>query len=766
MKGKSMRIQKYRLVWMLISSFNFLMAESNPYTGQIEGRVVDAETQSPLIGANVSLENTVHGAATDMDGRFVIQRVPVGSYNVRIGYIGYQPVVRADVIVKSHRTTVVNARLAPQAVETEAVTVTAGFFQSPEERPVSAIQFSNEEIRRAPGSAGDVSRILMSLPSVAKVNDQSNGLIVRGGNPIENTFFIDNIEIPNINHFPDQASSGGPIGLVQVDFIEDVRFFSGGFSPVYGDRLSSVMDISFREGNRKSFDAQLDLNFAGFGGLAEGPLGSRGSWMAAVRRSYLDLVVKTLDVGSTVAPRYGDVQGKIALTLSPKHQLTILGIFGDDHNAPDRETGIENDMIHYGSQDIYERTAGANWRAVWNKRGYSNTSLSVTSQRFHEDWYETNTGLYAIRNHADEIVCKFRNVNHFRWASSLAVEFGMEAKALRSTYDNWAAATTNATGDSIPEWSLDRSVSATKAAGFVNGILNPLPKLTATLGLRADYFSRNEEVAIAPRATLSFQLNPVTRIIGSAGLFSQTLPLLILSRHPENGSLRNPQSVHLILGMEHLLSPDTRLTLEVYQKIYSRFPADPDQPALFVLDDRYYTSGGRLEDSGSAWSRGVELMLQKKLAKDFYGLITAAFFRSRYQGPDGIWRDRNYDNRFILGVEGGYKPNRNWEFSLRWIFAGGVPYTPLDTGASTLYHRMVLDASRINETRLPDYHSLNIRFDRRFHFSRSNLIFYLSVWNGYNRKNVAMVFWNDEEQKEDVIYQWLLLPIFGLEYEF
>lgn len=761
-----MRVRFILKMGMILSSFNPLIAQPAVYTGRIDGRVADAETQAPLAGANVSVPNTSMGAASDEDGRFIIFNVPVGNYSVRFDYIGYEPVIKTDVIVRSQRTTNVNAELQMQAVETEAVTVTAGYFPPDEDEPVSAIRFSSEEIRRAPGSAGDVSRILMSLPSTAMVNDQSNGLIVRGGNPMENTFFIDNIEIPNINHFPDQATSSGPIGLVQVDFIEDVQFFSGGFPVVYGDRLSSVMDITFREGNRNAYDAQLDLNFAGFGGAAEGPLGGKGSWMAAVRRSYLDLLVETVDVGTSVAPRYGDVQGKIALNLSPKHKLTFLGLFGDDHNAPDRETGLENDMIHYGSQNIAERTAGVNWRALWNKRGYSNTSLSMTQQKFDEAWYETSTGLYASRNHSDERAVKFRNVNHFRPAPSAAFDFGAEGKWLHSDFDNQAAATTNALGDSVPEWRLNQTRTAVQAAGFVNTILNPLRKLTVTMGVRGDYFSENREGTLSPRASLSWQVNPLTRITGSAGLFTQALPLLLLSRRAENSRLRNPQSLHLILGVEHLLSPDTRLTVEVYQKTYSRFPVDPDQPALFILDDRHTASGGRLEDTGKALSRGVEILIQKKLARDFYGLASAAFFRSRYRGADRVWRNRRYDNRVILSVEGGYKPDRNWEFSLRWIYAGGAPYTPLDTEASARLHRMVLDGSRIHAERFPAYHSMNVRFDRRFHFSGSNLIFYVSVWNVYNRKNTAMVFWNDAEQKEDVIYQWLMLPIFGLEYEF
>ena len=149
----------------------------------------------------------------------------------------------------------------------------------------------------------------------------------------------------------------------------------------------------------------------------------------------------------------------------------------------------------------------------------------------------------------------------------------------------------------------------------------------------------------------------------------------------------------------------------------------------------------------------------------FRGEVRALYNASRYQAADGLWRNRRYDNRFTASVEGGYKPNRNWEFSLRWLYAGGSPYTPLDIGESRRLHRDVYDEDRINQARYPDYHSMNLRFDKRFYFHSSSLVFYLSVWNVYNRKNLAMYFWNDAEQKQDEIYQWLILPIFGFEYE-
>ncbi len=735
--------------------------------GTIKGKLVDGSTQTPLVAANVIIDGTVLGAATDMEANFVILNVPVGNYVLKFSYIGYETMKKTDIIVRSNRITYVNAELKMSPLEMNPVVVTGGYFSETDDQPTSSVNFSYEEIRRAPGSGGDVSRILMSLPSIAKVNDQSNNLIVRGGNPIENTFFIDNIEIPNINHFPNQGSSGGPIGIINVDFIQDVNFYTGGFSAMYGDKLSSIMDISFREGNRSDFDAQLDLNFAGFGGVAEGPLfKNNGCWLLSARRSYLDFVVDAFKVGSTIAPIYGDIQGKLVYDLNQNHKLMLLGIFADDHNDPDRATGEKNYMDHYGNQDLYQGTVGMNWRAIWNKSGYSNTSLAFTSNKYNEDFYETTTGEYDIRNRSLENIFKFRNVNHFRLNKKNTIEFGVEAKNLIEDYDNWYAETTNTLGDTIPALTLKNKISADKLGAFVNFIAKPFHRLTTILGIRSDYFSYNNNTSWSPRLAFSYQFTSLTSINGSVGLFHQNLPLLLLSQNNNNKNLKDLRAIHYVLGIDHLLTENTKLTLEVYLKNYKNFPMDPLQPALFIIDGTFFDNYGALVDNGEAVSRGVEIMIQKKLAKDFYGLASATFFRSRYKDGDQVWRNRNYDNRVAFSFEGGYKPNRKWEFSLRWIYAGGVPYTPFEIEKSKANHRAVYDETRINEVRYPDYHSMNLRFDRRFNFSNSNLVFYMSAWNIYNRKNIANYFWNDKEQKQDQVYQWQILPIFGLEFEF
>jgi len=197
---------------------------------------------------------------------------------------------------------------------------------------------------------------------------------------------------------------------------------------------------------------------------------------------------------------------------------------------------------------------------------------------------------------------------------------------------------------------------------------------------------------------------------------------------------------------------------------------NPDQPELFTIDEMIYSNYFQFQpnvrDDGNARSYGVESTLQKKLKAGVYGLLSAAWFRSQYRDLNGTWRNRTFDNRVILSAEGGYKPNDKWEFSLRWVFAGGPPYTPLDLEASQEINRSVYDQARVNESRYPAYHSLNLRADRRFNFSNSNMIVFISIWNAYNRENVASYFWNEVEKKQDKILQWSMLPIFGIEFEF
>ncbi|HUF09108.1 MAG TPA: TonB-dependent receptor [Rhodothermales bacterium] len=742
--------------------------------GSIAGAVGDARTKHALPGATVFIQSLDRGAASGSDGRFSIDNLPAGAYVLRFTFVGYEAVTRTDVVVRPDRITYVDAELEPAVLGGVEAVVTAGAF-SGTRNAVSITARDAEEIRRAPGAAGDVSRAMSSLPSVAKVNDLRNGLVVRGGSPVENAFYVDGIQIQNINHFPTQGSSGGAIGLINPDLIRDVQFQSGGFSSSHGNRLSSVMDITFRDGNRDETEMQLDLNLGGFGFVAEGPLDSNGSsWILSARRSYLDFLVNHL-MGDEVdaVPIYGDVQGKAVANLSPKSRLSLLGILGIDISGIDRESAIDEDENTFGDADYTLGSIGLSWRYLIGTKGFITTYASFGSNRSEIDSFETLTGRSLHENHSRESVLRFRQVTSLV-SGDHSVEFGADAEFEFGDYELLFAAETDPFGQAQPALQVHDRIRTGGAGVFGTYSLRLLPALSISPGFRVDYGSANGQVEISPRLAATLDVDLLTSFSLAGGKYVQRLPAALLAQSPSHNELPDMTAWHAVASASRLLNEDTKLTVEGFLKEYRDFPVDPTQPALFMMDELFYTNGSfesfgghpAIEPEGYARSLGVETMVQKKLAERIYGLASASFSRSRYRDLETRWRPRVTDNRLMATVQGGYKPNERWEFSLRWLYAGGAPYTPFDEEASAEAQTGIYDDSLINGLRMPDYHSLSIRFDRRFHFRSSSLIVYLSVWNVYGRHNVAGYYWNEVDARVQEVEQFGTLPILGLEFEF
>lgn len=747
---------------------NFLLADTPK--GIIKGKVFNADTKEPLIGANVLVMKTNFGAMTDLNGEFSVKNIPVGNYNLEFSFIGFGKVIKTEILVKPEKITFLNVELKESIIEKEAVTVNAGYFRNVDASSIGLTNFNVEEVKRAPGSAGDISRLLLVLPSTAKVSDNQNDLAVRGGSPTENGFFVDGIQIPNINHFPPVGSTGGPIGLLNIDFINGVNYYTSGFSAAYPDRLSSIIDIQFREGNKEQFYNKAYFNFTGFGGVTEGNFcKQRGTYLFSANKSYLDLFVDAIGIG--IAPRYGDVQGKVTYNLSDIHKISLLNIYGESLVDISKQKAIEhghND--YYGRNKNKQFTSGVTLQSIWSQNLFSNLYASYSFLKKDQNFSKVVSDEKAIDSKLTENYFNLRNINYLQIGKNNKIEFGADFNLNNGTYDYSRYADTNRFGAVDPTFVINNKISPYRTGGFLTFIFSPLQYFTVSAGSRLDYYSVNEEINISPRINLSYDITDITKLSLSGGILYQQLPMFVTSQRPEFEKLKNTSVVHYGLSIEHLLSEDTKLTLEFYNKEYSNLPLEPADPYLSVIDGGLFNNRFKdyksLETSGKAFTRGIELMIQKKLAADFYGMISGSYFRSKYQDYTGTWRNRIYDNQFLFSVIGGYKPNDEWEFGVRWTYAGGVPFTPYDEVKSAQFGVGIIDQNKINSERLPDYHTLNLRVDKKFYFANTSLDIYLNILNAYNRKNVAVQNWNRQTNSLDTMYQWSLMPILGIEYEF
>ncbi len=756
-----------RFLFLILLVFPHL-ALAQGITGRLTGLVTDAGTQEPLVGVNVLVVDTPLGAATDANGRFTIEAVPVGTYRLTFRYIGYEAFTRADVVVRPERTTVVNAGLHETVIEADGLVVEAGYYQSNDTELTSVTTFSTEEIRRSPGAGQEIARVLNALPGVASRGETSQDLFVRGGSPMENGFYIDQILIPNAAHFSTgDGSSYGPTGLINTEFVEHIDFYTGGFSAAYGDRLSSISAIRYREGNTDGYTGEVGLNFSGGVAVFEGPIGEDGSFFISGRRSYLDLIASAINTGG--APNFGDLQGKATYRINARNTLSILDVFGQSRftqNADDAREAGENEFV---DTENTQNTVGLTWKSLWRTKGLSQLAVSH-SFRTH-DLLSTRVAdeARAADQHLRNDYLQMRSVNYYQAGPRLKLEFGGEMLQEWGTFTIEADDFTGVSGDPQPGFAIQQDLDETRLGAFVSVITRPLPRLQATVGLRSDYGSINEAVVLSPRLALSYQLTDRLSLNASTGVFHQGVPLYIVSQNEANRALKPLQSRHAIAGVSYLFTADTRLTIEAYDKTYRDVPEpgpgnDLGDPT-YVLDNRGIFAGALVSD-GEAHARGIDILLQKKLARQVYGLVSASFFRSRYTDYQGVERDRLFDTRRQFSVIGGYKPNDRWEVSVRWSYSGGRPTTPIDVTASALAGDEIWDVARVNSERLPAYHSLFVRADRRYNYRSANLVTFISIWNAYNRGNVDDRYWNVIDRQVSNRYQFSLLPVGGLELEF
>lgn len=754
----------------LLFAASTLSAQSVAPTGLVDGSVRAGPTQQPIANATIRVVGTEFAVVSREDGRFRL-RSPVGVVRLEIRAIGYAPIIRSDIVVSSGKPTTLVVELQPRIVQLSTVDVQPTYFEPTRETPVSTQRFSAEEIRRTPGVQQDVIRALSVLPGVGVTSAGRNDLVVRGGAPFENLFVVDNIEVPNLNHFGSQGSTGGPISLIPIEFVKDAALSAGGFGVRYGDRTSSVTTIGLREGNRERRATTLNLSATGFGAIVEGPLPNDGSLLVSARRSYLDLVFNA--VGFPFIPSYTDITVKAVQRPTARDELSFLLIGAVDRISFKNETAddrFDNSSVLGSQQDQY--VAGMTWKRLLSN-GVLTSTLGRTWSRFdaaQRDSSNPPRQIFGARSTEGETSLR----TDLTMALSPRTEFnaGLITKfASALQYDVTLPGASRTDENNLPRpLRVDTSFTAFRQAGYAQTSLQLTDRLRLTLGLRGDWYAflRNS-FRVAPRGALAWSVDDANTFTLTAGQYYQAPQTIWLMGAPQNRSTLKPlRADQVVAGWQRLLRPDLKLQVEAYAKSYLDYPGRVFRPRAVLQPSGFDNVTNDIpfglepllsQASGSV--RGAEVFLQKRLSDiPVYGLISASYNRTRFRGLNGLTSVGAFDSPLVFNGLLGYRPNARWEFSGRVRSATGLPTTPFTSDGR-------LDFAQYNTgERLPTFFALDVRIDRRFVFRRSQLVTYLDLQNATGRQNVSQIAWDARTRAPKADASIGLLPTIGINWEF
>ena len=738
-----------RLLLILLTISTYVLAQN---TGTFSGQIIDEKTQYPLEGSSVILEGTNIGVITDANGYFTFENVPAKSYNIQATYLGYESQTLYNVIVKSVGTPSLLFKLNEASEALDEIILSKSSFRTSKETPLSTQSFSAVEIETYPGGNNDIAKVAQSLPGISpSIGGFRNDFIIRGGAPNESVYYLDGVEIPNINHFSTQGSAGGPVGMLNVAFIREVTLSSSAFGAEYDNPLSGVLAFEQREGNDQKYSGNVRIGASEAGATFNGPLFKRGkersntTLMVSARRSYLQFVFAL--VGLPIRPDYWDYQWKLNHTIDERNSLTFIGLGSiDDFSvvAPD-DFDVEQQAALETAPIIEQRTItlGLTWKHKFkNGTGQVNTTLSTNRLKNVFSQYQDNENKTGIlfRNDSKEQETKLR-VHATQYIKDWKVSYGLNVQ--QSVY-------TNNTDDVVGGLGYETAIDFAKY-GFFGKLSRSFAnnRLSLALGLRsdADSFTNGSTLIdnLSPRLSASYMLNESSswKLNASVGRYFKIPTYTMLGFQNNSGefinkSNRYTQSDHYVFGVEYNLSPSARFTVEAFRKDYSQYPVSVlDGVSLANKGAGFEVLGNEaVVDTGSGLSKGIEVLFQQKLSNNFYGILAYTLFSSEFSGIDNVRLPSVWDSGNLLTFTGGYKLPKNWEVSLRYRYAGATPFAPTDTAATLItYPQVIINYSRLGENKLSTFKQGDFRLDKKWNFEKLSFNFYIEIQNFLAQEN-------------------------------
>jgi hypothetical protein len=732
-------------------------------SGIVRGKVYNKINNDPIPFASIVLQGTTTGVAADENGKFELTGVSPGQYNVEATFVGFRPLVLFEVQVTSARPVVLEFALEEEAKRLNEIVVSAGnLFAKSDESPLSFRSIGTTEIKRTPGGNRDVSRVIRSFPGVASPPGFRNDIVIRGGAPIENTFYLDGIQIPVINHFQTQGSSGGPVGIINVDLLKEVNFYSGAFPANRGNTLSSVFDFQVKEGRSDRWTFNGIVGATDVGITLEGPVTGKSSLIFSVRRSYLKFLFDALNL--PFLPVYNDTQFKYKYKFNNRNQLTVLGIGAIDEfelnfDAP-QKAGTEDEkreaeyilnILPVSTQWNY--TTGLKYDHFRNNANttvvISTNTLNNASVKYQGNDDSRRENLIQDYN-SRETETRLRVEDFSTSAGGYTLTLG--ANFERAKYDTRDfSRIIVGTQPVIRDFESVLTLSRWGLFGQISR--RYLDRLTLSFGVRGDATDYSREMRnlleqLSPRLSASYSLSPSVNANFNTGIYFQLPAYTVLGfrnsltgrfENRDNG-VRYIRSRHVVSGLEFNLERNARITAEGFYKWYDRYPFLLEESiSLANLGADFGVVGNApVISSSDGRSYGLELLLQQKLYKGTYGLFSYTWVRSEFRTITGKFAPSSWDNRHLASLTGGKRFSKNWEMGLRWLFSGGAPYTPFllqETLRRTNWDIRpfgIPDYSRLNTERTSAYHQLDIRLDKKYFFRKWSLDVYLDVQNVYN----------------------------------